>query len=66
MMESQCKMKSIELVRMGLGRKSYLKNNMNAKENDDKKQNESDGLQRSINIALKYMKEIGDNLSSLT
>ena len=51
----------MELVRMGLGKKSYLKKRMNAKEKDDKKPKDPDGLQWSINIAQRYMKEIGDN-----
>ena len=34
---------------------------MNAPEKGHKKQKEPDGLQLSINIALRYMKEIGDN-----
>ena len=54
-------MMSIKLVRMGLGRKSYLKKRMNTKEKDDKKQKEANGLQRSINMAWRYVKEIGDN-----
>ena len=34
---------------------------MNTKEKDNKNQKESNGLQWLINLARRYMKEIGDN-----
>ena len=45
---------SINLVHIGLGRKSSLKIRINGKEKDDKKQKNSDGPQQSINKAWTY------------
>ena len=59
MKAAESMMMIIKLMRMG--RKSYLKKRMDTREKDNEKQNEADGIEQSINMARRCIKEIEDN-----